>query len=103
MGRRERRRGRRVTAPHQRAVTQYGDAIAHFERVFGTEDLAPGDVIVAATGVSNGDLLRGVRFLADSARTHSLVMCTRCNWVRFVDGIHFFARERREEVRLLGY
>ena len=73
------------------------------ERVFTIEDLAPGEVIVVATGVSNGDLLRGVRFLADSARTHSLVMCTRCNWVRFVDGIHFFARERREEVRLLGY
>jgi fructose-1,6-bisphosphatase II len=73
------------------------------ERLFTIEDLAPGEVIVVATGVSNGDLLRGVRFLADSARTHSLVMCTRCNWVRFVDGIHFFARERREEVRLLGY
>jgi fructose-1,6-bisphosphatase II len=72
-------------------------------RVFTTEELAPGEMIVAATGVSNGDLLRGVRFLADSARTHSLVMCTRCNWVRFVDGVHFFARERREEVRLLGY
>ena len=72
------------------------------ERIFGTEDLASGEVIVAVTGVSNGDLLRGVRYLADSARTHSLVMCTRCNWVRFVDGIHFFARERREEVRLLG-
>jgi fructose-1,6-bisphosphatase II len=71
-------------------------------RVFMTEELAPGEVIAVATGVSNGDLLRGVRFLADSARTHSLVMCTRCNWVRFVDGIHFFARERREEVRLLG-
>jgi fructose-1,6-bisphosphatase II len=71
-------------------------------RVFTLEELAPGEIIVAATGVSNGDLLRGVRFLADSARTHSLVMCTRCNWVRFVDGIHFFARERREEVRLLG-
>ena len=55
---------------------------------------------MVATGVSNGDLLRGVRFLGDSARTHSLVMCTRCNWVRFVDGIHFFARDRREEVRL---
>jgi fructose-1,6-bisphosphatase II len=76
--------------------------IDDLERIFTTEDLAPGEVIVAATGVSNGDLLRGVRFLADSARTHSLVMCTRCNWVRFVDGIHFFARERREEVRLLG-
>ena len=69
--------------------------------VFNEEDLAPGDVIVVATGVSNGDLLRGVRFLADSARTHSLIMCMRCNWVRFTDGVHFFSRERREEVRLL--
>jgi fructose-1,6-bisphosphatase II len=72
------------------------------ERVFTMDDLAPGDVIVAATGVSNSDLLRGVRYFADSARTHSVVMCTRHNWVRFIDGIHFFARERREEVRLLG-
>jgi fructose-1,6-bisphosphatase II len=71
-------------------------------RVFRTEELAPGEVIVGATGVSNGDLLRGVRFYADTARTHSIVMCTRCNWVRFVDGIHFFVRERPEEVRLIG-
>ena len=70
------------------------------DKIFTIDDLAPQEVIVVATGVSNGDLLRGVQFLADSARTHSLVMCTRCNWVRFVDGIHFFARERREEVRL---
>ena len=76
--------------------------IEDVDRVFGTEDLIPGEVIVAATGVSNGDLLRGVRFGADSARTHSLVMCTRCNWVRFVDGIHFQGRERRDEVRLLS-
>jgi fructose-1,6-bisphosphatase II len=83
------------------AAREYG--VEDVEQVFTTEDLVGGDVIVAATGVSNGDLLRGVRFLADSARTHSLVMCTRCTWVRFDDGIHFFARERREEVRLLGY
>jgi fructose-1,6-bisphosphatase II len=76
--------------------------IEDVNRVFTLDDLAPGETIVAATGVSNGDLLRGVQFLADSARTRSLVMCTRCNWVRFVDGIHFFARERREEVRLPG-
>lgn len=76
--------------------------IEDVEQIFGMDDLVPGEVIMVATGVSNGDLLRGVRFLADSARTHSLVMCTRCNWVRFVDGIHFFARERREEVRLIG-
>jgi fructose-1,6-bisphosphatase II len=73
--------------------------IEDIEQVFGMEELAAGDVIVVATGVSNGDLLRGIRFYADSARSHSLVMCTRCNWVRFVDGIHFFSRDRREEVR----
>jgi fructose-1,6-bisphosphatase II len=71
-------------------------------KVFVTDELAPGQLIVAATGVTNGDLLRGVRYLTDSARTHSIVMCTRHNWVRFIDGIHFFARERREEVRLLS-
>ena len=80
-------------------ATEYG--IEDIERIFTMDDLVSGEVIVAATGVSNGDLLRGVRYLADSARTHSLVMCTRCNWVRFIDGTHFFARERREEVRLL--
>jgi fructose-1,6-bisphosphatase II len=76
--------------------------IEDVERIFTIDDLSPGEVIAVATGVSNGDLLRGVRFLADSALTHSLVMCTRCNWVRFVEGVHFFARERREEVRLPG-
>jgi fructose-1,6-bisphosphatase II len=70
------------------------------ERVFTIDDLAPQEVVFVATGISNGELLRGVRYLADSAKTHTLVMCTRCNWVRFVDGTHFFARERREEVRL---
>jgi len=82
------------------AAKEHG--IDDMSRVFTIDDLAPTEVIFAATGVSNGDLLRGVRFFADSARTHSIVMCTTCNWVRFVDGVHFFARERREEVRLLA-
>src|SRR3954447_277561 len=81
------------------AAREHG--IDDLDRIFTIDDLAPQEVIVVATGVSNGELLRGVRYLTDSARTHTLVMCTRCNWVRFVDGIHFFARERREEVRLL--
>ena len=87
---------REIDDLRERGIEDYG-------RVFRTEDLAPGDVIVAATGVSNGDLLRGVRFLADGGRTHSILMCTRCNWVRFVDGIHFFSRDRREDVRLMGF
>ncbi len=88
--------------PTRRAEIEEARAhgIEDVDRIFTIDDLAPQEVIVVATGVSSGDLLRGVQFLADSARTHSLVMCTRCNWVRFVDGIHFFARERREEVRL---
>ncbi|MFZ1879934.1 MAG: class II fructose-bisphosphatase [Gaiellaceae bacterium] len=88
--------------PTRRAEISEAQAhgIEDVERIFTIDDLAPQEVIVVATGVSNGDLLHGVRFLGDSARTHSLVMCTRCNWVRFVDGIHFFARDRREEVRL---
>jgi fructose-1,6-bisphosphatase II len=82
------------------AAREHG--IDEINRLFGIDDLAPTEVIFAATGVSSGDLLRGVRFFADSARTHSIVMCTTCNWVRFVDGVHFFARERREEVRLIS-
>jgi fructose-1,6-bisphosphatase II len=82
------------------AAAEHG--VDDVNRVFCAADLAPGEVIVVATGVSNGDLLRGVRFLTDSARTHSLVMCMRCNWVRFSESIHFFARDRKEEVRLLG-
>jgi fructose-1,6-bisphosphatase II len=77
--------------------------IEDVERIFTTDDLGPQEAIVAATGVSNSDLLRGVRFRADSAWTHTLVMCTRCNWVRFIEGIYFFQRERREEVRLPGF
>jgi fructose-1,6-bisphosphatase II len=88
----------------RREIDQAGEyGIEDVEQVFTTDDLAPKQAIVAATGVSNSDLLRGVRFRADSAWTHTLVMCNRCNWVRFVEGIHFFQRERREEVRLPGF
>jgi fructose-1,6-bisphosphatase II len=88
----------------RREIDDARDAgIEDVERVFTLDDLAPSEAIVAATGVSNGDLLRAVRYLADSALTHSVVMCTRCNWVRFTEATHFFARERREEVRLPGF
>jgi fructose-1,6-bisphosphatase II len=69
-------------------------------RIFGIEDLVRGHQIVVATGISNGDLLRGVRYFADGARTHSTVLCSRCNRVRFIDSIHLFRRDRHEEIRL---
>ena len=62
------------------------------------------DDLVAAlgvgTGISNGDLLRGVRYFAEGARTHSILLCARCNRVRFIDSIHLFSRDRHAEIRL---
>ena len=62
--------------------------------VFTTEDLAPGeDLVFAATGVTRGDLLDGVRFFGGGARTHSLVMAYRSKEVRFLDTVHMFDRD----------
>jgi fructose-1,6-bisphosphatase II len=70
-------------------------------RVYHTEDLASGDnLIFAATGVTEGDLLQGVRFFGGGARTHSLVMGYQTKQVRFVDTVHMFDRTRPPAVRL---
>ncbi len=71
------------------------------DRVYHTEDLAPGENLVfSATGVTEGDLLDGVRFFGGGARTHSLVMGYQSKQVRFVDTVHMFDRERPPSVRL---
>jgi fructose-1,6-bisphosphatase II len=71
------------------------------ERVYRTEDLASGENLVfAATGVTNGDLLQGVRFFGGGARTHSIVMAYQAAQVRFVDTVHMFDRSRPPSVRL---
>ncbi len=71
------------------------------ERVYTTTDLAPGENLVfSATGVTEGDLLQGVRFFGGGARTHSLVMAYQSKQVRFVDTVHMFDRERPPSVRL---
>jgi fructose-1,6-bisphosphatase II len=80
-----------------------GAAMGHAdeERVYSTEDLAPGENLVfAATGVTTGDLLQGVRFFGGGARTHSLVMGYQTKQVRFVDTVHMFDRDRPPSVRL---
>jgi fructose-1,6-bisphosphatase II len=71
------------------------------DRVYTTEDLASGENLVfAATGVTEGDLLNGVRFFGGGARTHSLVMAYQAKQVRFVDTVHMFDRTRPPAVRL---
>ena len=70
------------------------------ERIFGIDDLVDGHHSVVASGITGSDLLRGVHYFAEGARTHSLVLCTQCNRVRFIDSIHLFARDRHEAIRL---
>ena len=63
--------------------------ITNLEKVYRTDDLAPGpSVIFAAAGVTDGALLKGVRFFGDGLRTHTLVMTTVPHQVRFIDTIH---------------
>src|ERR671916_840835 len=58
-------------------------------KVYNTSDLAPGrKIIFVATGVTDGSLLRGVRFFGSARRTHSLVMTTESRHIRFVDTVH---------------
>ncbi|WP_305042568.1 class II fructose-bisphosphatase [Geoalkalibacter sp.] len=64
--------------------------IDDFDRIYRAEDLARGEVVFAATGVTNGDLLRGVRYFAGGAATHSIVMRSRSRTVRFIEARHYF-------------
>lgn len=59
------------------------------ERIYSTEDLAPGEsIVVSLTGVTDGEILRGVRFFGGGARTSTLVMSFAGRFVRFIDTIH---------------
>jgi len=63
--------------------------IKDLNRVYRSEDLAPGkSLIFAATGVTEGQLMKGVRFFGDGTRTTSLVMQTNPHRIRFIDSIH---------------
>jgi fructose-1,6-bisphosphatase class II len=59
------------------------------KRVYRSKDLASGNsIIFAATGVTDGTLMKGVRFFGDGTRTSSLVMQSDPQRVRFIDTIH---------------
>src|SRR5678815_5460366 len=63
--------------------------ITDVARIYRSKDLASGENIVfAATGVTDGTLMKGVRFFGDGIRTTSLVMQTHPHRIRFIDSIH---------------
>jgi fructose-1,6-bisphosphatase II len=68
--------------------------IKDINKIFKTEELAKGDnIMLAATGVTDGDLLRGVRYTGSGAYTHSIVMRSRTGTIRFISTEHHFTDE----------
>ncbi|MGH2543661.1 MAG: class II fructose-bisphosphatase [Ardenticatenaceae bacterium] len=59
------------------------------DRVYGTDDLCSGNnVFFAASGVTDGELLKGIRYFSGGAMTHSLVMRSRSGTIRYVEATH---------------
>jgi fructose-1,6-bisphosphatase class II len=68
------------------------------KKIYTAKDLAPGNhIIFAATGVTEGALMQGVRFFGEGTRTSSIVMTRKTRKVRFVDSIHL---ARRADVKV---
>ena len=68
--------------------------IKDVKRIYKSKDLAPGnDIIFAATGVTDGTLMKGVRFFGDGVRTSSVIMQNNPHRIRFIDSIHVTAKK----------
>lgn len=63
------------------------------DRVYALNELAQGHVMFAATGVTDGSLLRGVHFFGGGATTHSVVMRSKSGTTRFIEARHHFDRK----------
>ncbi|MGI8882558.1 MAG: class II fructose-bisphosphatase [Jatrophihabitans sp.] len=71
------------------------DAGHDLQRVLMTDDLVAGqDVFFCATGITDGELLRGVQYRADSVSTHSIVMRSKSGTIRLVDSMHQLGKLR---------
>jgi fructose-1,6-bisphosphatase II len=81
-------------------LAQFG--VTDPDKVLSTKDLASAPLYVIATGVTDGNLLRGVRYFADGARTHSIALNLNRGTVRFIDTVHIFGRTPVHEIRLGG-
>jgi fructose-1,6-bisphosphatase II len=84
--------GRLVFRDEQEKARARATGMGDLERVLTAEDMAGGHVMVAATGVTNGDFLKGVRFTGDGARSHSVVMRSKTGTLRSIETVHRFAR-----------
>jgi fructose-1,6-bisphosphatase II len=67
--------------------------ITDFDRVYNHDDLAKGNVMFIATGVTNGSYLNGVRYFGRGAHTHSIVMRSETGTIREIRSVHHFDRK----------
>ncbi len=67
--------------------------ITDMNRIYTAEELAKGEVMFAATGVTTGDFLKGVRFFGGGCETHSVVMRSKTGTVRYITSHHKFDKK----------
>jgi len=67
--------------------------VKDLNKIYTMDELAKGDVMFAATGVTDGTMLRGVQRFSGGASTHSIIMRSRTGTVRMVDAEHNFVRK----------
>jgi fructose-1,6-bisphosphatase class II len=68
------------------------------QKIYTADELAPGkQMIFAATGVTDGALMRGVRFFGEGARTSSVIMTLNTGKIRFIDSIHL---EKKPDIKI---
>lgn len=87
-----------ATKDEQRRLIEMG---ASESEVYTTEQLAPGrNIVFSATGITSGDLLHGVKFFKDGARTHSIAMGHQSRVIRFSETVHLLADGARVNVQV---
>ena len=67
--------------------------IEDFQKKYDLMDLASGEVMFAATGVTSGTMLRGVRRYREGAKTHSMIMRSKSGTVRYIEAEHNFTKK----------
>lgn len=75
---------------HEEADALYNQGVNDVDRILGLEEMAAGGLLFAATGVTDGEYLRGVHFFRGGARSNSVVMRSVSGTLRLLDTRHKF-------------
>jgi fructose-1,6-bisphosphatase II len=90
--------GRLVVKDEKQKERMQAMGIRDVNKIYSTQELAPGkNIVFAASGVTDGNLLQGVRFFGDGTRTQSIVMTSVPARVRFIDTVHL---ENKPDVKV---